>query len=105
MNATITGTVCEIGEVKTFPNSSFTKRDLVVSVMDGEYEQLIPTELHKDRTDLADSLNVGDEVTVHYNMRGRKWISPSQEVKYFLTLVAWKIDVHNSNQPPTEEPF
>ncbi|MEY5040956.1 MAG: hypothetical protein RLZZ414_495, partial [Bacteroidota bacterium] len=30
--------------------------------------------------------------TVHFNLRGREWTSPQNEVKYFNSLEAWRIE-------------
>jgi len=39
-----------------------------------------------------DAFQVGDEVKVMFNLRGREWTSPSGEVKYFNSLDAWRIE-------------
>ena len=39
-----------------------------------------------------DSVQPGENITVHFNLRGREWTSPQGEIKYFNTLEAWKID-------------
>jgi hypothetical protein len=44
-----------------------------------------------------DSLQVGQEVDVHLNIRGRSWTNPQGETKYFNTLEAWKIEVLGAN--------
>lgn len=66
-------------------------REFVIEIA-GEYPQSVIFQLKQDKCGLADSLNLNDEVTVSYNLRGREWTSPQGEVKYFNTLEAWKID-------------
>ena len=39
-----------------------------------------------------DKFEVGQEVEVSFNMRGRKWTSPQGEDKYFNSLDAWRVD-------------
>ena len=42
---------------------------------------------------MLDSVRVGDELKVHFNLRGREWTSPKDGVtKYFNTLEAWRIE-------------
>ncbi len=42
-------------------------------------------------------------VEVFFNLRGREWTSPQNEVKYFNTLDAWKIQPLNAGGA-TQEP-
>jgi single-strand DNA-binding protein len=73
-------------------SEKFQKREFVVTVEDGMYPQDILFQLTQDKVSLADSLGLLQDVTVHYNLRGREWTSATGEVKYFNTLEAWKID-------------
>lgn len=45
----------------------------------------------QDRTDLIEKFNKGDQVKVHFNIRGSKWEKNGQ-VSYFNNLEAWKIE-------------
>jgi hypothetical protein len=45
---------------------------------------------------LLNVLNVGDSVTVGINLRGREWVSPSGETKYFNQINGWKIENNGS---------
>ena len=76
-------------------SEKFKKREFVITT-DGQYPQDVIFQLSKDNCALLDNINVGDEVTVHYNLRGREWINPQGEAKYFNTLEAWKIDVNSA---------
>ena len=49
--------------------------------------------------DLIDNLSIGQEVDVHFNLRGRKWTDPKGEVKYFNSLQAWRIDPVSATPP------
>lgn len=71
-------------------SSSFSKREFVVETTD-QYTQCIQLELHQDRCDIIDAYSVGQEVVCDINLRGREWSSPLGEVKYFNTIVCWKI--------------
>ena len=72
-------------------SEKFSKRTFVVEEP-GDYPQLIEVELQQDKCSLIDSIQVGQVVEVHYNLRGRSWTNPQGEVKYFNTIVVWKID-------------
>ena len=69
----------------------FSKRTFVIEEA-GDYPQLIEVELQQDKCSLVDSIQVGQVVEAHYNLRGRSWTNPQGEVKYFNTIVVWKID-------------
>ena len=81
----LTGKIKVIQEVKTF-DSGFTKREMVVIVEDGKYPQEINIEFVQDKVALLDSLQVGQEVTVTFDIRGREYNG-----RYFNNLQGWKI--------------
>jgi hypothetical protein len=88
---TIAGTVHSIGEIKTH-GANFQKRELVVLVEDGKYQQFIPVEFTGDRTGLVDGYQYGHAISIEANLRGREWRSPSGEIRTFLSLSAWKLN-------------
>ena len=45
----------------------------------------------QDRTGIIDRVNVGDEIKVHFNIRGSKWEKDGR-VSYFNNLDAWRIE-------------
>lgn len=87
----ITGALKMIGQ-ETQVSEKFKKRDFVLVDNSSQYPQSILFQLTQDKTSLLDNCKEGDEVTVHFNLRGREWTNPQNEVKYFNTLDAWKID-------------
>jgi hypothetical protein len=76
-------------------SESFRKRELVVTTEE-QYPQFISIEFSQDKCDLLNGLNVGDSVTVGINLRGREWVSPSGETKYFNQINGWKIENNGS---------
>ena len=81
------GTIIAIDDVIKF-DSGFTKREFVIKTTDdGDYPQDIKFELVKDKTSLVDKYNLGDKVTVHFNVRGREY-----NEKYYVNLVAWRLE-------------
>lgn len=102
------GAVHFVAETKQI-SDKFRKRDFVLDVQDGKYNQLVSFQAVNDRCDLLDDYQDGDEMSVEFNVRGREWTSPSGEVKYFNTLDAWKIERVGQRQerrsaPPKDEP-
>lgn len=81
----LTGKVKLIQAVQTF-DSGFTKREMVVIVEDGKYPQEINLEFVQDKVRLLDNVQVGQEVTVTFDIRGREYNG-----RYFNNLQGWKI--------------
>jgi hypothetical protein len=72
-------------------SEKFVKREFVVSDKHPQYPQTILFELVNDRCKELDAFNEGDEVNVHFNIRGRDWTNKEGKVVYFVTLNAFKI--------------
>jgi len=72
-------------------SASFKKREFVVTT-DEQYPQHIQMELNQDKCDLLNNYNVGQSVKVSINLRGREWVNPQGETKYFNTIQAWRIE-------------
>lgn len=86
------GTIKKIFDTQTF-SSGFKKREFVLTVADNpDYPQHLKIELIKDKCALLDDCKVGQELTVAINLNGNEWTSPDGEVKYFVSLLAWKLD-------------
>lgn len=81
----LTGKVKVIQDEQTF-SSGFSKREMVVTVEDGNYPQDINLEFLKDKISLLNDLSVGQNVTVTFDLRGREYNG-----RYFNNLVGWKI--------------
>lgn len=74
-------------------SDSFSKRNFVVETVENPlYPQLISFELNQDRCAVIDKFNVGDNIEVTFNLRGREWINPQGEKKYFNSLEAWRVN-------------
>lgn len=100
----ILGKIKLIGEVKTFGDNGFRKRELVVTTEE-QYPQDLLIEFIQDKCDILNSYKVSDSVKVDINLRGREWESPQGEVKYFNSIQGWRIeklssDDSESNIPP-----
>jgi len=77
----------------------FKKRDFVLTVEPGSpYPQHVTFQLVQDKVNMLDNFNVGDEVKVLFNLKGREWTSPQGEVKYFNTIDAWRLEKISQGQ-------
>lgn len=45
----------------------------------------------QDRTNIIDKINIGDEVKVHFNIKGSKW-EKDGKTNYITNLDAWRIE-------------
>jgi translation initiation factor IF-3 len=58
----------------------------------------------QDKTDLLNNFQVGQQVKVGINLRGREWVSPQGETKHFNSIQGWRIDSLQQNQAPATAP-
>ena len=73
----------------------FQKREFVLSTdLSTPYPQHVSFQVTQDKCVLLDNYNVGDELKIQFNLRGREWNGP-QGIKYFNTLEAWRIEKTN----------
>jgi translation initiation factor IF-3 len=72
-------------------SASFRKRELVVATEE-QYPQYISINFVQDKCDLLNGLEVGDAVKVGINLRGREWVNPDGETKYFNDIQGWKVE-------------
>jgi hypothetical protein len=98
------GRIKLIGETQTFGTNGFRKREVVVTTEE-QYPQHIMVEFVQDKTDLLDSYQVGQQVKISINLRGREWTNPQGEVKYFNSIQGWRIEAlqqetSNGDIPP-----
>ena len=88
----IQGRIKQIFPSQMIGQNGFEKRDLVITTEE-QYPQTIIIQFTQQRCDLLDSLQVGQNVKVYINIRGREWTNPQGETKYFNTIEGWKIEV------------
>lgn len=74
----------------------FTKREFVVTTeANTPYPQHVSFQITQDKCSILDQYNVGDELRIQFNLRGREWNGP-QGIKYFNTLEAWRVEKFQS---------
>lgn len=72
---------------------SFRKREFVIEYAENpQYPEFVKFELIQANCDQLDGFNVGQEVNISFNLKGRKWTDPKGEVKYFNSLQAWRLE-------------
>lgn len=87
----ITGKITKIKEAQTFGASGFRKRELVITTNE-QYPQPLMVEFVQDKCDLLNAYQVGQDVKVSINLRGREWINPQGEAVYFNSIQGWRIE-------------
>lgn len=99
----IQGRIKQIFPSQMIGQNGFEKRDLVI-VTEENYPQTIIIQFTQQRCDLLDSLQVGQNVKVYINIRGREWTNPQGEIKYFNTIEGWKIEVIQTTNVANQQP-
>ncbi len=100
----VLGKIKKIDETKTFGTNGFRKREMVVTT-DEQYPQMIMVEFIQDKCDLLNSFNVGDDVKISINLRGREWVNPEGEAKYFNSIQGWRIEKTMTNESGETAPL
>jgi hypothetical protein len=95
--STIKGAIKLINPIKVI-SDKFSVREFVVTTPDAKYPQDILFQTVNDKMAVLESLGVGQQVEVSYNVRGREFNG-----KYYNTLDAWKIEVTGSK--PSTQPI
>ena len=102
----IQGRIKIIFATETVGQNGFQKRDVVITT-DGQYPQDIIIQFAQGNCAVLDRFQVGQMVKIHFNLQGREWTNPQGEVKYFNTVVGWKIELiqtTNVAQPQYQQP-
>ena len=87
----VTGKIKKIDETKTYGSNGFRKREVVLTT-DEQYPQFLLIEFVQDKCDLLNNFNVGEDVKISINLRGREWQNPQGEIKYFNSIQGWRLE-------------
>ncbi len=89
----IKGKVHEISPVITV-SEKFKKRELIIEYAENPtYPEFVKFEAVQEKVNLFDNINVGDQVELFFNLRGRAWKDPkTDKTAYFNTLSVWRIN-------------
>jgi hypothetical protein len=100
----VQGIVEAVFETQVF-DSGFQKREFVLQVNETpEYPQYIKLEIIKDKVALLDDVDLGQQLSVEFNLNGRKWVNQKGETMYFNTLQAWRIDKGERQEAGLSQP-
>lgn len=110
MANTKSGIVLAVGQphqLKSKGGKVFTKRSLYLDCTphDGitgersQYENKILFDFMEGKMSLLDNIQVGQVVTVSFNLQGSEIKEPNGQVKYFVHVRPYKIDVRQVQQP------
>ncbi len=102
MSFNITGTLISRENTKQV-SDTFKVRGFAIKVEDdSQYENFASFQAVQDKTALLDGLNKGDQIKVHFDLRGRE-----HDGRYFTNLNAWKIeklDAAEASEAPAQKP-
>lgn len=104
----VEGKIKVIGETKEYGNNGFRKREVVVTTEE-RYPQFLNIEFIQDTTEILDKFKVGEDVKISINLKGREWVSPQGETKYFNSIQGWRVERLNQSQtqdstiPPADQ--
>jgi hypothetical protein len=84
-------------------SATFRKRELVVATEE-QYPQYISINFVQDKCDLLSAYKVGEAVKVSINLRGREWVNPQGETKYFNDIQGWRIERLQTETPAAQMP-
>jgi hypothetical protein len=100
----IAGKIKWIDETKTYGTNGFRKREVVVTTEE-QYPQHILVEFIQDKCELLNAYQVGQSVKIGINLRGREWVNPQGETKYFNTVQGWRIEEAGAAAPSEMPPM
>ncbi len=93
----VEGKIKHIDITREYGSNGFRKREVVVTTQE-QYPQHILIEFVQDKTNLLDNYQVGQNVRVSINLRGREWVNPQGETKYFNSIQGWRIENLDAQQ-------
>lgn len=82
---------------------TFKKRDFVLEIADGNYPQHIKFQVTQDRCALLDTMKVGQQVKVLFNLRGRPFQNREGQTVYYTNLEAWRIEGASAAAPASTD--
>jgi hypothetical protein len=78
----------------------FSKREFVIEMKDGMYSQVVQFQMAQDKCSLLDTIGIGQDVEVSFNLRGREWTDPKTgQIKVFNTLDAFRVEADGPSTP------
>lgn len=98
MKAQVKGVVKNVTPVNQV-SENFRKCEVWVETP-GEYSQTIPVQFSQDKADAVQSVQVGQEITIEIDLRGRIWTGADGVEKCFGSNEGWK---YSAESTPVQE--
>lgn len=86
----VKGAIYSIGQTEV-KSEKFSKRDLVLSVVDGNYTQYLNIQFSNANCEKLDAFQIGQQVMIAINLRGRLWTGNDGVEKCFNSIEGWAI--------------
>lgn len=101
MSFEVKGKLHEVFETQQVTDS-FRKREFVLEVEDGSYQQYVKFQMTQDRCDLLNSFQKGEMMNVSFSLAGRPYTNAEGQTIYFTNLNAWRLTKDEMSQmaPP-----
>lgn len=106
VSLSLTGSLVEIMTPEQV-SDKFEKQAFVIETNSGDNNQFTETvqfELHNKFVGAIERHKVGDVITCHFDVRGRKWEPQGKPPRYFTNLVCWKITAETRSDNSSQEP-
>jgi len=100
------GTLIKVNPSEYFGDNNFEVRKfwLEVPADDPQYDsQFLEFQLTDKRCDNIAKFNIGDEIEVYFNLRGRKWTGADGVEKCFNSLNAWRLSAQTQEGQPAPQ--
>jgi single-strand DNA-binding protein len=99
---TYTGRIVWIGQTKQVTDK-FAIREFVLTDGKDTYPQEVKMQVTQKNCPLLDNYNVGDEITVHINLKGRRYERDGQP-NWYTTVEAWRFEAKSAGNTKGAEP-
>ena len=74
-------------------SDSFRKREFALEIEDGKFPQTVKFQAVQDRTEMLDAFSVGQQVRVHFDLRGREYTRKRDGVTdWWVNLDCWRME-------------
>jgi hypothetical protein len=110
MSYELSGVIEEVFDTNKV-SDRFQKREFVVRTEEENngrtFTDYVKFQLLQDRVDLIDGFEPGQQVKVHFDIKGNRW-EKDGKVNFFTNLNAWRIqpaDENAASGPPAQEAY
>ena len=83
-------------------SDSFRKREFALENEDGKFPQTVKFQAVQDRTEMLDAFSVGQQVRVHFDLRGREYTRKRDGVTdWWVNLDCWRMEPLEEGAAPS----